>query len=1306
MYEATAASGYNTVISLNSSFYRPFGIAVDGNGNLFILDRTASQVWEMPYIAGSYGLPALLASGFSNPFGLALDSSGNLYVADTGHNAVKEILKAGGYSTVKTLATVPGVQSVAVDVNGNVFVAASGSNSVYEIKAVNGSIPASPTIVTLVTDPNGPQVVALDPSGNLYYGTNSGSTITKLTFASPPSLSFGSTTVGSTSSPQTVTIANNGNAPLTFPIPGSGNNPAIATNFTLDSSSEGTCPLTDSGSSEPATLAAGASCTLPVTFAPTATGTPLIGTLVLTDTNLNASPNTTQTINLSGTGTAAPPAITSINPGAGPVAGGTSVTITGTSFTGATAVRFGSAAAVSFAINSGTSITAVAPAGTVGTVDVEVVTGAGTSAAVMADKYSYDSLAAQQNAASAVLTQNHAVTAFTPVTGSGGIGTLAYSIFPALPAGLSFSTSTGAVTGTATATKANTTYTVTVTDANSATATASFSLTVNNALTATQNTASSTLTQNVAVSAFTPVTGTGGTGTLSYSISPALPTGLNFSSSTGAVTGTASVTSTTTAHTVTVTDANSATATASFSLTVNSVLTATQNTASSVLTFGQVVTAFTPVTGTGGTGTLTYSISPLLPAGLSFSTSTGAITGTATAARSATTYTVTVTDANSATATASFNLTVNNAVTATQNTASSVLTFGQVVTAFTPVTGAGGTAALSYSISPALPTGLNFSSSTGALTGTASVTSTATTYTVTVTDANSATATATFSLTVNSALTATQNTASSALTFGQVVTAFAPVTCNGGTGTLTYSIFPALPAGLSFSTSTGAITGTATATRTATTYTVTVTDANSATATASFSLTVNNATSILSGPSTQPVQLADAQAASMLVTVSGQYSGDGIGTPSGMVTYTVSGSGFESGTSSINNGTAMIPVPNTVAPGTYMVTVSYGGDGNYSAATSITITLQVSQIQPTISWTQPSAISYGTSLAGVLNALAINGGKPVDGTYRYLNGIYLVSASTVLPAGTYTLTVNFTPTDMTYKAASGGVALTVNLAGVSGVTLTGTVNPVLVTNSTTLVAAVISPLSTPTGSVSFFEENSVTPLGTAILSDGIAQLPISTLSTGTHSITAVYSGDLNFQGASSTALNEQVQDFGMTISSSAPGSDSGSSSGNSSATVNPGGTAVYSLALVPTGMSTFPSRVTLSVTGLPAGASYTLNPTSIAAGAGATNVSFTVSLPSQTAALQHAEPVRGLMPVVLGMLLLPFARRMRRSAGRLRRIAAVLLLLVAGVAGVAGMTGCGASNGHVTQPQRIYKISVVATSGTLTHSATVTLIVE
>ncbi|MCX4820442.1 IPT/TIG domain-containing protein [Streptomyces sp. NBC_01142] len=75
------------------------------------------------------------------------------------------------------------------------------------------------------------------------------------------------------------------------------------------------------------------------------------------------------------------PSLTSVSPSQGPTSGGTTVTLTGTGFTGATAVTFGSTPATSYTVNSANQITAVAPAGT-GTVALKVTTPGGTSNSV------------------------------------------------------------------------------------------------------------------------------------------------------------------------------------------------------------------------------------------------------------------------------------------------------------------------------------------------------------------------------------------------------------------------------------------------------------------------------------------------------------------------------------------------------------------------------------------------------------------------------------------------------------------------------------------------------------------------------------------------------------------------------------------------------------------------------------------------------------------------------------------------------------------------------------------------------------
>ena len=93
-----------------------------------------------------------------------------------------------------------------------------------------------------------------------------------------------------------------------------------------------------------------------------------------------------------------PPTVSSVIPNAGPVTGGTSVTITGTNFTAVVAVKFGATAATTYAVNGATQITATSPAG-YGIVDVTVSTGGGTSASTLADQFTYTRAGVSQSGA-------------------------------------------------------------------------------------------------------------------------------------------------------------------------------------------------------------------------------------------------------------------------------------------------------------------------------------------------------------------------------------------------------------------------------------------------------------------------------------------------------------------------------------------------------------------------------------------------------------------------------------------------------------------------------------------------------------------------------------------------------------------------------------------------------------------------------------------------------------------------------------------------------------------------------------------
>src|SRR5205823_2677917 len=84
------------------------------------------------------------------------------------------------------------------------------------------------------------------------------------------------------------------------------------------------------------------------------------------------------------------PTVTKVSPGSGPSTGGTSVTITGTAFTGATVVNFGPGNPAKFSVTNDATIVATAPsASSLGAVDVTVTTPGGTSATTQADQFTY-----------------------------------------------------------------------------------------------------------------------------------------------------------------------------------------------------------------------------------------------------------------------------------------------------------------------------------------------------------------------------------------------------------------------------------------------------------------------------------------------------------------------------------------------------------------------------------------------------------------------------------------------------------------------------------------------------------------------------------------------------------------------------------------------------------------------------------------------------------------------------------------------------------------------------------------------------
>lgn len=268
--------------------------------------------------------------------------------------------------TAASLPTVTGLSPTSGGTGGGTSVTITGTNLTGAIAVYFGGVPA-----TSFTINSGTQITATSPAqsaGTLdvtvvtFAGTSALSTSDRFAYnaAGAPAVTSNSPNTGSTAGGTSVTVTGSGFTGATGVFFGG----VAAASFTVNSDTSIT-----------ATSPSQAAATVDITVA-TFTGTSATGTADhFTYTN------------------AAVPSVTGVSPGSGSTGGGTSVTITGTSFTGATVVNFGTVAASSFTVNSDTSITATSPPEAAGTVDITVTTPSGTSATGTADHYTYTAAA-------------------------------------------------------------------------------------------------------------------------------------------------------------------------------------------------------------------------------------------------------------------------------------------------------------------------------------------------------------------------------------------------------------------------------------------------------------------------------------------------------------------------------------------------------------------------------------------------------------------------------------------------------------------------------------------------------------------------------------------------------------------------------------------------------------------------------------------------------------------------------------------------------------------------------------------------
>jgi streptogramin lyase len=229
--------GFADGIGSSAQFDRPYGVAVDSSGNVFVSDLVycfIRKITPSGVVTSFAGMPigpgfsdgTGSAAVFAHPNGLAVDANGNVYVADQDNNAIRKITPAGVVTTLTghypqkgyadgtgSAATFNRPGGVAVDGSGNVFVADTGNFTIRMITS-NG-------VVTTLAGAAGTQGSsdgrgstasfnysggpAVDGGGNLYVSDGGSSTIRLCAPALPVSINVGSTatfnavTIGTTS---------------------------------------------------------------------------------------------------------------------------------------------------------------------------------------------------------------------------------------------------------------------------------------------------------------------------------------------------------------------------------------------------------------------------------------------------------------------------------------------------------------------------------------------------------------------------------------------------------------------------------------------------------------------------------------------------------------------------------------------------------------------------------------------------------------------------------------------------------------------------------------------------------------------------------------------------------------------------------------------------------------------------------------------------------------------------------------------------------------------------------------------------
>jgi len=257
------------------------------------------------------------------------------------------------------------------------------------------------------------------------------------------------------------------------------------------------------------------------------------------------------------------------------------------------------------------------------------------------------------------------------------------------------------------------------------------------------------------------------------------------------------------------------------------------------------------------------------------------------------------------------------------------------------------------------------------------------------------------------------------------------------------------------------------------------------------------------------------------------------GTPTGVVTFYNGASPI--GTQPLNaSGIATLSISN-LGVGSNLITATYEGDITNDISTSSTLTQVVDEANTNTTLTSsvnPSVFGQPITLTATVTAASPGVGIPtgsisfkdtggVIGTAALVNGVATLVVSN-LAIGIHPLSATYVDDTNFLPSTSADLSQTINKANTT-TALTSSANPSLFGQPITLTATV-APVSlgagVPVGTVTF--RDGVTNLGTGTLSGGTATFVTSNLSVGAHTLSAVYSGNLNFNVSTSANLTQTV----------------------------------------------------------------------------------------------------------------------------------------------------------------------------------------